>query len=44
MVSQVVQIGEQPMQFQVGARYYAEAPENGPKWGLRAAVTLLFPK
>ena len=43
-VSQLVTIGKQPVQFQLGGRYYAEAPENGPKWGLRAAVTLLFPK
>ena len=27
-----------------GGRYHAEAPSGGPDWGLRFAVTLLFPK
>jgi hypothetical protein len=44
MVSQLVTIGKQPFQFQFGGRYYAEAPTGGPEWGLRFAVTLLFPK
>ena len=44
MVSQTVKIGKQPVQFQLGGRYYAEAAENGPKWGLRAGVTFLFPE
>jgi hypothetical protein len=43
-VSQLVKIGKQPVQFQIGGRYYADAPEGGPKWGLRATVTFLFPK
>jgi hypothetical protein len=24
-------------------RYYAEAPRGGPEWGIRFAITLLFP-
>jgi len=44
MVSQLVKLGNQPVSFQIGYRYYAEAPETGPDWGLRFAVTLLFPK
>ena len=44
MVAQLVKVGKMPIQFQVGARYYAEKPENGPDWGLRFTVTLLFPK
>lgn len=44
MVSQLVKFGKQPVQFQVGGRYYAEGPDGGPEWGLRFAVTLLFPK
>jgi len=32
-VSQVFKIGEQAMSFQVGGKYYAEAPESGPDWG-----------
>jgi hypothetical protein len=43
-VSQLVKIGPQPVQFMLGARYYAESPERGPDWGLRFAVTFLFPK
>jgi hypothetical protein len=26
------------------ANYYAESPAGGPEWGLRAGITLLFPK
>lgn len=44
MVAQLVKIGKLPVQFQVGGRYYAECPSDGPDWGLRFAVTFLFPK
>ncbi len=44
MVAQLVKVGKMPIQFQVGGRYYAEAPKNGPDWGLRFTVTFLFPK
>jgi len=44
MVAQLMKIGKMPVQFQVGGRYYAERPFGGPDWGLRFAVTLLFPK
>jgi len=43
-VAQLVKLGKLPLQFQIGARYYAEKPANGPEWGLRFSVTLLFPK
>ena len=43
-VSQLVKFGTQPVQFSLGARYYAEKPANGPEWGLRFVVTFLFPK
>lgn len=43
-VSQLVKIGGAPVQFQLGGRYYAEAPDSGPDWGLRFGVTLLWPK
>jgi hypothetical protein len=43
-VSQLVKIGGKPVQFQLGARYYAEKPDGGPDWGLRFTVTFLFPK
>jgi hypothetical protein len=44
MVSQLVRIASQPIQFQVGVRTYADRPDGGPDWGLRFAVTFLFPK
>lgn len=43
-VSQLLKIGRQPVQFSLGARYYAEKPDGGPQWGLRFSVTFLFPK
>jgi hypothetical protein len=44
IVSQLVKIGDQPVQFSAGVRYYVEKPDGGPEWGLRFAVTWLFPK
>jgi hypothetical protein len=44
IVSQLFQIGNQPVQAFIGGRYYAEAPQGGPEWGLRAGITLLFPQ
>jgi hypothetical protein len=44
MLQQVVKIGNQPVAFQLGYRYYADKPDNGPDWGLRFAVIFLFPK
>ena len=44
MLSQLVKIGEHPVQFQIGGRYYVESPSGGPDWGLRFTVTFLFPK
>jgi UDP-glucose 4-epimerase len=37
-------IGSQRLTVQLGYRYYAEAPDYGPDWGLRFAITFLFPK
>jgi hypothetical protein len=42
-VSQLVKIGPLPVQFSLGGRYYADGPADGPKWGVRFVVTLLFP-
>ena len=45
MVSQMLRVAGQPLSVQVGARYWADAPEFGPDgWGFRFALTLLFPK
>ena len=44
MVQQLVKIGKLPLALQVGYRYYADKPDEGPDWGLRFTVTFLFPK
>jgi hypothetical protein len=45
MVAQMLKAGPQILQLQVGFRSYLATPDGvGPNWGLRAAVTLLFPK
>ncbi len=44
MYSQVLPIGKQLVSIAGGARYYVEAPDGGPEWGLRLVFTLLFPK
>lgn len=43
LVSHVYNFGKQPVNLAVGGRYYADTVEDGPNWGLRAAVTFLFP-
>jgi hypothetical protein len=43
-VTQMLKIGGQPLTLQLGYRYYAEKPQDGPDWGLRFTVTFLFPK
>lgn len=44
-VSQMFKVGPQILQFSLGARYWADSPDNGPDgWGLRAQLTLLYPK
>ena len=44
-VGQMFKIGPQIMQLTLGARYWAESPDNGPEdWGMRAQLTFLFPK
>jgi len=44
MVSQLLKVGKQPLTIQLGYRQYLEVPKGGPDWGLRLAVTFLFPK
>ena len=43
-VSQLLKVGQQPIQIALGGKYYADGPSGGPEWGLRCTVTLLFPK
>lgn len=43
-VAKLVKFGKQPVSFQIGARYWAAAPDSGPNgWGVRAAIVFLFP-
>lgn len=42
--SKVAKIGKQMVSWQGGVRGYLDGPEGGPDWGLRFALTLLFPK
>ncbi|MDD2600309.1 MAG: transporter [Kiritimatiellae bacterium] len=45
IVSQLLKIGPQIVQISLGARYWAESPDNGAEgWGARAQLTFLFPK
>jgi len=44
IVSQLLKIGDQPVQLFAGARYFLETPDGGPEWGLRFGITFLFPK
>lgn len=43
-LNKMIKIGKLPAQWQVGARYYAEAPDNGPDWGLRCSLIFLLPR
>lgn len=43
-VSKVLRVGGQAVSVGAGGRYYAEAPEGAPDWGLRLVLTLLFPR
>jgi hypothetical protein len=43
-MSAITKWGSQLLQLTGGLRYYVEAPANGPEWGIRLGVTLLFPK
>ncbi|NUT76964.1 transporter [Pseudomonas sp. C1C7] len=44
-VTQLLKIDGHPLTVQAGPRYWAESTEDGPEgWGLRVALTLLFPR
>lgn len=42
-ISQLVNIGSQPVSLGGGVKYYVASPTGGPDWGLRLVVTFLFP-
>lgn len=44
-IGKLTKVGGKPMSFTGGVRYWAESTDNGPHgWGVRFAVTFLFPK
>ena len=43
-VAQLLKLGPQPIQLQIGGRYYADRPQGGADWGIRFTLTFLFPK
>jgi hypothetical protein len=44
-VTQMMRVGGQALTVSAGARYWVDAPKDGPEgWGFRLALTLLFPK
>ena len=43
MYSRVTKVGSQLLSYAGGVRYFIETPGDGPDWGLRVVVTLLFP-
>jgi hypothetical protein len=42
--SKVTKLGNQLISVAGGARYYVESPDGGPDWGVRLAVTFLYPR
>lgn len=43
MYNQISKIGDQLVSYQIGGRVYLDRPSGGPDWGLRLAITFLFP-
>ncbi|MGE0639790.1 MAG: transporter [Thermoanaerobaculia bacterium] len=44
MYSKVGKLGSQLVSWAFGGRAYLDTPQGGPDWGLRAALTLLYPR
>jgi hypothetical protein len=44
IVGKVMTLGRRPLSIGVGAGYFAKRPEGAPRWKLRVALTLIFPK
>ena len=42
--SQVAKVGPQLVSFGAGVRAYFTSPTDGPSWGLRLTITLLYPR
>ena len=43
-VGYLIPTGGPPLNVAVGGRIHADAPPDGPEWGVRVVVTLLFPQ
>ena len=43
-VSKLLKLGKRPISVGVGTGYFVDQPDGGPKWKVRAVLTLLFPK
>jgi len=41
---QVFTLGGQKISAAIGGRYFLDEPDDGPNWGIRAVLTLVFPK
>jgi hypothetical protein len=44
VVRQLIEPWGQRISVAAGGRYYVDAPEGGPAWGLRLGVTFVFPR
>ena len=44
LYAKVTKIGSQLINLQGGVRGYVDSPPGGPDWGLRFAITFMFPK
>jgi hypothetical protein len=42
--TQVIKLGELPIGLGVSGKYWADGPSSAPDWGVRFAVTLIFPR
>jgi hypothetical protein len=42
--SKVTKVGSQMLSWAGGVRYFVETPGEGPEWGVRLVVTLLYPE
>ncbi len=43
-ISKVPKFGQQPVSLQLGGGVYLDGPDDGPEWGIRTAITFLFPE
>jgi hypothetical protein len=44
VLRQLIEPLGQRVSVALGGRYYVEAPEGGPEWGVRLGITIIFPR